>query len=512
MKTILLYFTVFIFTVTLNAQDLEWVTQHSSVTQSWTTSSTFDSNQNVISVGEFSGTIDLDPSANTANVISQSTGQRNVFLQKLDVNQNYIWGIRFGGNLGGPFPKKIITDGNDDIIMIGDFLSGVNFDPNGSFVLGSNGSYDGFIAKYSGVDGSLIWAMQIGGTGSDTIKDIAIPINNATNVNHNYFVICGGFRNTVNFNPLGSAINLTSNGDMDIFAMKYGTNGQLLWDYTAGSTGIDFASSIIANSTGVIFTGQFNETVDFDYSNNTYSSFAQVENYGFIVKLNSSSSFASMNPIHFTDTLFKDLKIGGSGGNRVFISGKFESDIILNDSGDVLGVFDNVPTQRFILATNVAASHQIPTYSGFKITGDMNQDVSINIKNIVYMNDANIYIIGDFDGTMNISTDVGTILEISNGGKDIFIIKMNSYLTINSLHKIGGTGDDYVYDAQGRIPDPNNAFHLVAISGSFQNTVDFDLSTGVNELTASGTNDGFTMLINNDAPTASIISVENLST
>ncbi len=50
---------------------------------------------NVYTTGDFDGTVDFDPSANTANLTSNSS--QDIFVSKLDANGNFVWAKSMGG-------------------------------------------------------------------------------------------------------------------------------------------------------------------------------------------------------------------------------------------------------------------------------------------------------------------------------------------------------------------------------------------------------------------------------
>lgn len=55
-----------------------------------------DYNNDLVVTGQISGTVDLDPTIGAFS--SQSSGQEDIFVQKLDSNGNFIWATSHGGN------------------------------------------------------------------------------------------------------------------------------------------------------------------------------------------------------------------------------------------------------------------------------------------------------------------------------------------------------------------------------------------------------------------------------
>jgi|GEM_PF-4120289 len=73
----------------------------------------------------------------------------------------------------------------------------------------------------------------------------------------------GRFLNTVNFNPGGTAVNLTAVGSSDIYVTKYNAAGVFQWAVSAGGAGTDFGAGITTDGTNVYLIGGFANTATF---------------------------------------------------------------------------------------------------------------------------------------------------------------------------------------------------------------------------------------------------------
>src|SRR3954466_12319496 len=71
--------------------------------------------------------------------------------------------------------------------------------------------------------GDFGFAVGLGGSGDDIVRSVA-----ADNAGNSY--VLGTFNGTVNFNPGGAAVQLTSaGGNADLFLAKYDASGALTW-------------------------------------------------------------------------------------------------------------------------------------------------------------------------------------------------------------------------------------------------------------------------------------------
>ena len=121
-----------------------------------------DSSNNLYTSGYFEDTVNFNTdSAGLDNLISN--GDRDIFIQKLDKNGNFIWAESFGGS-DWDQTRSIFVDQSDNIFATGYFRTTVDFDPdtNQTQSLTSNGFRDIFILKLNQCDNSFDSISQIG--------------------------------------------------------------------------------------------------------------------------------------------------------------------------------------------------------------------------------------------------------------------------------------------------------------------------------------------------------------
>jgi len=235
--------------------DFLWAKQMGSTQSDEGASLSVDHFGNVYTTGSFEGTVDFDPGVGTTNLTANQA--RDIFIQKLDPNGNFLWVKHMGDfTLDRGFYIKIDSSGN--LYSTGRFGGTIDFDPgNGTSNLTSNGNADIFIQKLD-ANGNFIWAKSFGGIYGDFSSSLAIDYNG------NIYTT-GNFTGLVDFDPGANITNLNSNGSSDIFIQKLDSNGNFLWAKSMGGNIEDWGLSITVDQMGFIYnSGFFNSTADFD--------------------------------------------------------------------------------------------------------------------------------------------------------------------------------------------------------------------------------------------------------
>ena len=187
-----------------------WVKQMGAINFNEGLSVTTDSFGNVYTTGYFEGTSDFDPGEGTAKLISD--GSADIFIQKLDVNGNFIWAKQMGG-ADYDFGHSIVIDISGNVYTTGRFSRTADFDPSIETAnLISAGKTDIFVQKLD-INGNFLWARRMGGSRGDVSQSIAVDASG------NVYTT-GWFQGTSDFDPYEGTTNCTSAGSEDIFIQK----------------------------------------------------------------------------------------------------------------------------------------------------------------------------------------------------------------------------------------------------------------------------------------------------
>jgi len=177
-----------------------------------------------------------------------SSGNKDIFVAKLDSDGNWLWATRAGGS-GFDDGDGITTDNEGNSYVTGCIEETASF---GSYSLTSNGSGDIFVAKLD-ANGNWQWATQAGGSSNDGGDGITTD-----DAGNSY--VTGGFYETASF----GSYSLTSNGSSDIFLAKMDLNGNWQWATRAGGSSYDGGDGITTDDAGNTYvTGYFVDTATF---------------------------------------------------------------------------------------------------------------------------------------------------------------------------------------------------------------------------------------------------------
>ncbi len=273
-----------------------------------------DASANIYITGYFAGaSVDFNPAAGVTALASAS-GSNDIYIAKYDINGNLIWAKGIGSTGDDRGNEIIIAAG--DILLTGNFNGTVDFDPGaGTSNLTSLGSGDIYIAKYN-ASGNFIWANQIGGSGTDDVRDIAT--DNSGNI-----FITGNFESTADFDPGAGTADLISAGWGDIFIAKYNSSGNYQWAKNIGASGYDCGTAIsIDTANNLMITGTYNSTVDFDPGAGVVNYTAALGAGSYIGKFDTNGNYVWVKPLPLNTS---NIDIIADDCNNIFISGSYSN-------------------------------------------------------------------------------------------------------------------------------------------------------------------------------------------
>jgi hypothetical protein len=265
--------------------ELIWAKSFGGIMDENPWSVTVDRWGNCFVTGSFMDTVDFDPGIGVTEDFSN--GEIDVFVVKLNADGDFKWVRCIGGTLNET-GRTVVTDLNGNVYTGGEFRGSVELNPNGGTLVHSVDETTDFFIQKLDSSGNYVWARFIGGASGELIQSLAI--DHATSSVY----ATGSFAGTVNFNPMGTAIFLTSmDGYPDCFVWKLQQNGTVVWAKQFGDEFHDVGQSITSDQAGYIYVaGYFTGTVDFDPSSGVHNTSAQgngVDSY--IQKLNANGEF-----------------------------------------------------------------------------------------------------------------------------------------------------------------------------------------------------------------------------
>jgi gliding motility-associated-like protein len=361
------------------------------------------------------------------------------------------WVDGIGGPGSNSIPSGVKADKQNNIYVTGLFSGTVDFDPSpgGVYNLTSvGGSFDTYIAKYTSA-GALIWAVSVGGEGTDQVNSLTIDNNGNPTV-------CGQYdSSSMDADPGPGVSMLNNNGDKDAFIIRLTTNGKFSWAHSIGSFQTDYGGKVVADSQGsVVAVSQYQGTID--VGGQSFSS--QGAFNGLAVKYDVNGNFVWAINIADSDNS-ETHNCAIDANNNVILSGVFNG----NDNFNPLGTatfFNGNGTSTF-LAKYTPAGKLIWVNGIQGRVVNNNTNVCVNSKN-------DIYIDGPFSSSLIFN---GTKTLNPQGQQDIFIAKYKSDGTFQVANDIGAPGGS-IYN-YGIVASKDDEIY---VSGYFSGSIDFDPS------------------------------------
>ena len=469
-------------------------TLYSSSGMEYGKASAVDADNNYINGALFQNTINVNPNG-TTNLTSSGIATEFA-LTKYSPNGQLLWGKRIGGASTSEAPHGIGCDAMKNIYVAGYFGSttitgpvACSFNPTGGNTIMSEGNEDCFVAKYD-ENGNHIWSFGLGNIGQNTQErawDIAVDAAGNSYVG-------GGFQGTMNFNPLGTAMNYSVNdGLVGLFIAKYNTNGICQWvipiNAQCNSVFTEAYTTFDLDANGNLFVaGNFRGTNVNLNPNGVSLTLSSTGNCDiFLAKYNTSNG--TMSWVKQIGSAAQDLVSPGAlrcdnNGNPYFTGRLSGTNTVDFDPSS--GVTTVVNSSLYIASFD--------TNGNLRYAKGMSSGVGDGGHRIEFDSNNNVYLAGWMSGTATF----GSISRTANSTTaDVFLAKYTNDLgTCNWAFNFGGTGSTDNNICAGLVVDMQNN---PIITGQLYGTnADVDPSSDVLSFSSIGNNDCFVIKYTTD--------------
>lgn len=439
-----------------------------------------DDSNNVYLTGYFSGTVDFDPTSGTD---SKTSSVQNLFVTKINADGTY--GTTYVATPSGPLSYangySVAVDHSGNVYVSGIFRGTVNFNMVGGTdnktSIGTGLNFDSFLTKINS-NGTYGYTYTWGATNNAVSSGkIAIDLNNKV---HLY----GSYNGTTNFDPTGGSDSKTAVNSNDFYLISLNSNGSYIGTFTWSPGFPSSTEGITTDGNNNIFiTGSFRNSTDFNPTGGTDTKTGHGNGTSdvFITKINADRTYGWTYQFGDANGWAEGWAIKTDSNNNIYLGGNYENQVDFDPTSgtDLITGDPNWNDNIFVTKINSNATYGF-TYTQAPSTGFNNY-----IRNMAIDSNNNIYVQGEYQGTVNFDRG-GSDSHSSNADTiDIFVTKLNANQSYGTTYAIGGNTDDF---GGGIVVDSNNNIYY---SGYFSDVVNFNPLGGSDSQTSNGNTDIF---------------------
>ena len=447
---------------------LGWAGQFGGTRSAYVNDIALTSSGDIVAAGFFEETVDFDPGPGTFNLTSG--GKSDIFVVKLDANQQFVWARHFpGAGSDRGYALTVSDDGSSYIT--GEFEGTADFDPGtGVFTMTSESPQGCFITKLNS-NGDLVWAKQLQSTVSNH-RGSAITMDPSGDI-----LVAGFFDGQTDFDPGPGTFPIQPVGGTYGYVWRLGPDGEFRWAKSfGGNNAFVMVNDVKVDLTGNIhFCGYYSGTPDFDPGTGTVSLTSAGGSDSYLVKLDNSGN------------LIWAKSFGGPNGDYCNGVAVDQSGAVYG-SGYFLGTADFDPGPG---VTNLVAERNNIFLIKLTREGELSWANSLTGTNNDYGKgitldpQGRIYITGCFKGTTDFDPGPSTHSLTTKGDYDFFISKYDASGNLIRVNQMSGTswecGNKLIVDPAGNI----------YAGGYFGGSPSFNPNGTGNSLTAKGITDAF---------------------
>jgi len=311
--------------------------------------------------------------------------------------------------------------------------------------------------------------------GSEGDGDVTLFYRNTVDADGNTYV-AGQFTTSVDWDPSGAAMVVTSNGQTDGFAARYNTDGVLAWVRKLGGATDDRATAVVSDgANAVLVAGFFTGSVDF-----TGDGISDVTSAGeedcFVVKLDRADGHTLWYRT-FGGTKSERVNDMGMTAGQVYLTGYFSETVDFNPGAGVFslsaaGRAKNQRVDAFIQRLDANGDFM----NAWQIGG-----TETDLANSIQVDSNGVTVLGQFAGTADFKPGSGTLNRTSAGSYDVFLARYTATGSPVWVQTIGG-----IY-ADGNAWGLSSSTDALYVTGSFSGTLDVDPGTAIYQVNSGDT-------------------------
>ncbi len=336
--------------------------------------------------------------------------------------------------------------------------------------------------KASSSDPVFTWAKQLVGDEQGSNYP-GYPSSLAEDSSGNIYMI-GTFSGTVDFDPGVEVFPLTSAGQRDTYILKLDSEGYFMWAKSLGGGIDDRGISLSLDSDfNVYVTGDYSGTVDFDPGVGDFPLTSVGSSDAYILKLDSDGNFI------WAESIGGESNDGGSALSldsdfNVYVTGDYSGTVDFDPGVEVFPLTSAGQRDTYILKLDSEGYFMWAKSLGGGID---DRGISLSLDS-----DFNVYVTGDYSGTVDFDPGVGDFPLTSVGSSDAYILKLDSDGNFIWAESIGGESND-----GGSALSLDSDFN-VYVTGIFTGTVDFNSGEGEFLLTPVNGGDSYILKLDSD--------------
>ena len=456
------------------SQKFDWAKEINTFGYEGLTDFCVDKNENIFICGQFSDSIDIDPSSNTFYLDNTGNPMAS-FIAKYDSSGVLLWGGMMADTVNTNGAISIAVDSLGNSYVVGFYYFSIQFNVGGNIetlntIPGNAGHY---ICKYS-PSGVLLWVKGIL-TNSGGLNFVKIQIDNDSNC-----FLVGSLNGSADFDP-GPSTSILFSTSQDMVICKLDTDGNYVWSLKIGGTSqndeirnVDFD-----DQNNVYCVGHFGATVDFDPGSGV-SNLTAAQGDAFCLKLRPNGTFIWVKKISgpSMETIV-DVRIAKNAD--IYSAGNFKGVVDFDPSTGVSTLSGGTTFDIFF--------HKMDSSGVFSWVRKIGGALDDNIGNIDIDSLNNVYVTGNFSGTVDFYPNLPVLNYTSIGNtsaKDIFITKYDQNGNYEWMKRIGGDGASDL--TRGLVVTPGGNVYS---AGRFIDTVDMNTGNGVLNFYSNHLDDSF---------------------